>query len=201
MSKDKLLPVRVLHIASGDLWAGAEMQLYTLAKALKNNIDINIDIVLLNHGELEKKLLNSGINIIVVDESKLSSLLVLWKLTGVIRHNRPDVIHTHRLKENVLDCLAARLNGNIPTLRTVHGASEHAPSWRQLSKYVNHWLDYICGRYLQHAIIAVSEDLAVILKKKGLSGQQDSCSSKWYRLRGSIQSNQGEEFQASLRQF
>ena len=35
MKVEKTHPIRVLHIASGDLWAGAEVQLYTLAKALE----------------------------------------------------------------------------------------------------------------------------------------------------------------------
>ena len=58
MIKDKTRPLSVLHIASGDLWAGAEVQLFTLAKALKNNTNTIVDIILLNHGILEKKLLN-----------------------------------------------------------------------------------------------------------------------------------------------
>jgi len=164
MTIDKTHPVRVLHIASGDLWAGAEVQLFTLAKALKNNTHTIVDIILLNHGELEEKLLGIGINVIVLDESKLNSLVILWKLIRCIHQIRPDVIHTHRIKENILGSVAARLYGNIPTLRTSHGASEHTPSWRYPSKRINHWLNFVCGRYLQHAIIAVSEDLAEKLK-------------------------------------
>ena len=75
---DKARPVRVLHIASGDLWAGAEVQLFTLAKALKDNTNTIVDIVLLNYGTLEKKLLGKGINVIVFDETKLSSLAILY---------------------------------------------------------------------------------------------------------------------------
>jgi glycosyltransferase involved in cell wall biosynthesis len=164
MTIDKSSPIRVLHIASGDLWAGAEVQLLTLAKALKNNTSTIVEIILLNHGVLEKKLLSSGINVIVLDESKLNSLIILWKLIRIVRQIQPDVIHTHRIKENILGCVAARLNGNIPTLRTSHGASEHAPSWKQLPKRFIHWLNVICGRYLQQAIIAVSEELAEKLK-------------------------------------
>ncbi len=165
MTIDKARPIRVLHIASGDLWAGAEVQLFTLAKALKNNTNTIVDIILLNYGILEKKLLGNGINVIVFDETKLSSLAILWKLIRTIHQIQPDVIHTHRLKENILGCVAARLNGNIPTLRTAHGAPEHSPSWRQFPKRIIHWLDFFCGRYLQQAIISVSEDLAERLKK------------------------------------
>jgi glycosyltransferase involved in cell wall biosynthesis len=120
---------------------------------------------LLNHGVLEKKLLSCGIHVIVLDESKLNSLIILCKLIRIVHQIQPDVIHTHRLKENILGCVAARLNSNIPTVRTSHGASEHLPSWKHPSKRIIHWLNFICGRYLQQAIIAVSEDLAEQLKK------------------------------------
>ena len=164
MTIDKTRPIRLLHIASGDLWAGAEVQLFTLAKALKNNTNTIVEIILLNHGILEEKLLSSGFNVIVLDETKLNSLIILWKIIRIIRKIEPDVIHTHRIKENILGCLAARLTGNIPTLRTSHGASEHTPSRRNLPKHIIRWLNFICGRYLQRAIIAVSEDLAEKLK-------------------------------------
>jgi len=164
MTLDNTRPIRVLHIASGDLWAGAEVQLFTLAKALKNNTNTIVEIILFNHGVLENKLLDSDINVIVLDESKLNSLVIVWKLIRIIHQIQPDVIHTHRVKENILGCIAARLNGNIPTLRTSHGAPEHAPSWKQLPKRFIHWLNVICGRYLQQAIVAVSADLAEKLK-------------------------------------
>lgn len=165
MTLDKTHPIRVLHIASGDLWAGAEVQLFTLAKALKNNTNTIVDIVLFNHGTLEQKLLSCDINVIVLDESKLNGLAILRRLIQITHQIQPDVIHTHRLKENILGCIAARLNGNIPSLRTSHGAPETSPSWRRPHKRIIHWLDFLCGRYLQRAIIAVSEDLAEKLKK------------------------------------
>ena len=166
MTLDNTRPIRVLHIASGDLWAGAEVQLFTLAKALKDNTNTIVEIILLNHGMLEKKLLSSGINVIVLDESKLGGFAILWKLSRLINRIQPDVIHTHRIKENILGSVAARLNGNIPTLRTSHGAPEHTPLWKHLPKRTIHWLDYICGRYLQQAIVAVSEDLAEKLRNR-----------------------------------
>ena len=149
MTIDKSHPVRVLHIASGDLWAGAEVQLFTLAKALKNNTNTIVDIVLLNHGILEQKMLDCGINVIVLDESKLNGLTILRQLIHITHQIKPDVIHTHRLKENILGSIAARLNGNIPSLRTSHGAPEHPPSWRQLPKRIIYWLDFFCGRFQQ----------------------------------------------------
>ena len=161
---DKPPNINVLHIASGDLWAGAEVQLFTLAKALNNRKDIDISVVLLNHGMLEQKLLNEGIDVNVLDESTLNGFQILLQLIYIVREIKPDVIHTHRVKENVLGSVAALFN-NIPTVRTQHGAPEHKPAWFHTTKHLFPFIDNLCGRFLQKKIIAVSEDLAGILQE------------------------------------
>jgi len=154
--------INVLHIASGDLWAGAEVQLYTLAKALNKRQDTNITVVLLNHGMLEKKLVENGVHVTVLDESKLNAFKILRRLITTIHKEKPDVIHTHRVKENILGSLAALVH-NTPTVRTTHGAPEHKPAWQQIPKRLILFIDWFCGRFLQKKIIAVSDDLAEIL--------------------------------------
>jgi glycosyltransferase involved in cell wall biosynthesis len=101
----------------------------------------------------------------VIDETRLNGLQILRQLGKIIRDKRPDIIHTHRTKENILGSIAARFNGNVPSLRTAHGAPEHYPAWYQLPKRMILLMDRFCGCYLQHRIIAVSEDLAGILTR------------------------------------
>ena len=155
--------LKVMHVASGDLWAGAEVQLYTLAKTLHNKSSATVSVVLLNHGRLEQELHDAGIEVIVLDESKLNSISILKQLVHTLRRLKPDVIHTHRLKENIIGSLAAWLAGRTPSLRTVHGAPEHRPSWLKFPKRILFFIDRQCGRFLQKKIIAVSEDLGKIL--------------------------------------
>jgi len=124
-----------------------------------------VSVVLLNHGRLEQELNNAGIKVKVLDESKLNGLQILRMLFRTIREQRPDVVHTHRTKENALGSIAALLAGGVPSLRTAHGAPEHRPSWRQITKRLINTLDWFCGRFIQRKIIAVSEDLSNILKK------------------------------------
>ena len=145
---NKIHTVNVLHIASGDLWAGAEAQLFTLAKTLNSQQGININIVLLNHGILEQKLLNNEINVIVFDESRLNSFQILLQLINTISKIRPDVIHTHRVKENILGSISALFN-NTPTLRTAHGAPENKPAWFHIPKQLILFMDWFCGRFIQ----------------------------------------------------
>jgi len=155
---------RILHIASGDLWAGAESQLFTLVTTLHKSLGITVSVVLLNHGILEDRLTKAGIEVIVLDETSLNAFQILRRLIHVINEQRPDVIHTHRIKENILGSIAALFAGKTPSLRTVHGAPEHYPSWKQGSKRMIRYLDRLSGRLLQDRVIAVSGDLAGILK-------------------------------------
>ena len=156
--------IHVLHIASGDLWAGAEAMLYTLAKTLHSKLSTQVTVVLLNHGTLEQKLRDCGIAVFVLDESHLNGFQVLQQLCRIIDDIKPDVIHSHRSKENILGSIAAWYKHRIPSLRTVHGAPEHRAPLHQLPRYIIQFLNRFSGRLLQRYIIAVSADLANKLK-------------------------------------
>ena len=158
-------PISILHIASGDLWAGAEVQLYTLVRALDKLPGASVRVILLNHGTLERKLNEEGIEVLVFDETRQSSLQILRRIQQSIGEQRPDVIHTHRLKENILGSIAGYLAGRVPSMRTVHGAPEHQAPWWQMPKRIIRALDRLTAIYTQRRIIAVSEDLAVSLRK------------------------------------
>jgi glycosyltransferase involved in cell wall biosynthesis len=161
MSESRILDI--MHIASGDLWAGAEVQLFTLALALKRTQQVNLVVILLNHGKLEQQLQENGIRVIVIDESRLNGLQILRRLMKCMHEFNPDVVHTHRFKENILGSIAAFFSGRIAGIRTVHGAAEQDVSWRQFIKKTVMAVDRFCGTFLQQKIIAVSDELAAKL--------------------------------------
>lgn len=152
-------PIKVLHIISGDLWAGAETQAYTLLTSLPKEFELLV--MLMNHGELEERLIAAGIQTQVIDERSTKSVTIISKLMQCIRRFSPHIIHTHRQKENILGTIANILSQlpkftRIRSVRTVHGAPEHnAKGVRKLIIK----LDNICGNYGQDAIISVSDDL------------------------------------------
>lgn len=156
--------IKIVHIASGDLWAGAEVQLYTLVTQLSTVENTHIHVILLNHGTLEEKLRAKDIPITVLDEASLNGLSILRQMISTVAEIQPNIIHTHRIKENIFGSIAARINSNIPSLRTAHGAPEHKPDGVQIAKRLILFLDWFCARFLQKKIIAVSQDLADILK-------------------------------------
>ncbi|MFH0352546.1 MAG: glycosyltransferase, partial [Chromatiales bacterium] len=152
----------VMHLASGDLWAGAEVQLYNLVRELHVRSDIDLKVVLFNHGVLEERLREAGVPTTVFDETTLGSPHLLWLLAKFMRRHRPDVLHTHRIKENVLGTLASLVCPGTRSIRTIHGAPEHGTSALQLRKSIPVLLDWLCARYLQQKIVCVSDHLRAI---------------------------------------
>lgn len=117
-------PIKLLIIASGDLWAGAEAVVHQLAVGLHHKHSMNVSLVLLNHGRLEKICREAGVQTHVLDEGRYSFPSVLWKLVNICRSIRPDIIHSHRYKENLLAVLAGPFCGRPKLVTTVHGLSE-----------------------------------------------------------------------------
>jgi glycosyltransferase involved in cell wall biosynthesis len=157
--------LRILHIASGDLWAGAEVQAFTLISYLARMPATEVAAVLMNNAMLAERLRSIGVATYVLDEHEIHPLEMVMRLRRVLRSWKPDLIHTHRQKENILGSLANRSCRNVPCVRTVHGANEHAgtPGWRGLRHRTVVKLDQWCGRVLQQRIIAVTQELGTLM--------------------------------------
>lgn len=154
-------PLKILHIASGDLWAGAEVQLYTLCSQLIRNNKLSVSVILMNEGELASKLRSLHIEVIIFDESRLSFPQLLRGVISYCNSNQPNLIHSHRFKENIIAGLC-RLRLGIPSIRTVHGASETTVKTLSINKFLG-YLNLLTGRYLQQQVVAVSNDLRLKL--------------------------------------
>ena len=109
--------MKIAHIASGDLWAGAEVATYHLLSALAERADLTVSAVVLNSGELANRLRARGIAVALTSEAGNSFVAlrrnVQAHLTGA------DLVHAHRYKENLL----AALSGH-PWVTTRHGQLE-----------------------------------------------------------------------------
>jgi glycosyltransferase involved in cell wall biosynthesis len=157
--------VRILHLASGDLWAGAEVQLYQLLRKLRHHPNIAASAVILNEGELARRLSMEGIATLVLDERRLSTPAIFGKLLKHMRAIRPDVVHTHRVKENILGSTCALLLPGARSIRTVHGAEE-GDVQDTLRQSILHGVNYFAARWLQQRTVAVSGSLAQSLEAR-----------------------------------
>lgn len=165
MSNDSPSVTRVMHVISGDLWAGAEAMAHTLLSELRRDPSLELQVVVLNHGILAEKLRDSNVPVTVIEEKRYSALAIFAKLRRLVADIQPHIIHTHRQKENVLGALAARTVG-AKSLRTVHGWIEFPNLGLRLDKRLFRWLDLASGSYLQQRIVAVSDELALKLSRQ-----------------------------------
>ncbi|UCD63463.1 MAG: glycosyltransferase family 4 protein [Candidatus Zixiibacteriota bacterium] len=116
--------IKVCHIISGDLWAGAEIQAYILLRTLSAEPDLCLSTVVLNEGTLAEKLRESGIEVTVVDESRNGFFRILSAVANHLKGRQIDIIHSHRRKENVLAGLLKGKGISRHLVQTVHGSRE-----------------------------------------------------------------------------
>lgn len=151
--------INVHHLASGDRWGGAESQLLNLMNGLRH-IGVSTQACLLNDLETAQRLRDAGHGVSVFDESAMGARDIVSGIRSHLKQHQPDVLHTHRQKENVLGSLARLACHKGVSVRTQHGAAEYSPSMKQRLFVAADWL---CGRLFQDAIIAVSEELGAQL--------------------------------------
>jgi glycosyltransferase involved in cell wall biosynthesis len=152
-------PITVTHIISGDLWAGAEVQVYNLCKALSASKEIAVTAVIFNPGILHDKLMELGLPVTLADEANTGALAIAKAIAAHCKAQGTDIVHTHGFKENVLGVLGKELARVRFSVRTVHGNPEHQISWKKPHKWLVNRLEIWMGRTRQQAVIAVSSQL------------------------------------------
>lgn len=162
----KAKPPVVTHIISGDLWAGAEAQVYQLISGLKAADQIVPTAVVFNKGILYNKLAGLGINVTLADETSMSPLAQVLSIRAHLREYHTNIVHTHGFKENVLGTIAQHLARVPRSLRTAHGNPEIATTWRKPLKKLTSLLDDATAHYGQDAVVAVSRQLEATLSAR-----------------------------------
>lgn len=152
-------PITITHIISGDLWAGAEVQVYNLCQALSARMDVSVTAVVFNPGILHDKLVELGIPVTLADETHTGPFSIAKAIATHCKMQGTDIVHTHGFKENVLGVLGKELARVPYSVRTVHGNPEHEFSFRKPHKWLTSRLDIWLGRLRQQAVIAVSTQL------------------------------------------
>jgi len=154
-------PMRICYVISGDLWAGAEVMIHRLLSGLIIYQDLELSVILLNEGKLAVEIRKLGIHVEVVDEERLSFFQIVKNVRMIISDFAPDIIHSHRIKENILAYFSVKNSERkIILISTQHGMPEPVKmKWKKykdvlLSKYNI----YILSTYFKKLIV-VSADI------------------------------------------
>ncbi|RJP41189.1 MAG: glycosyltransferase family 1 protein [Desulfobacteraceae bacterium] len=154
-----------MHIISGDLWAGAEAMAYQLLSGLNKLDRIDLYLIILNKGRLELSCRQLGIKTFLVNERTLPATAIAGRVIRIARKIKPDIIHAHRYKENILAASMAGFCGRPKLVATQHGRSEaDNPSFR--NRIISR-LNHACLQRIFTEVVAVSKDTAEYLLHAG----------------------------------
>jgi L-malate glycosyltransferase len=156
-------PIKVCHIAHGDLWAGAEVQLAALLEALAHDSTWELSAIVLNEGRLASDIAKLGIPVTVFSEGQYSSFGLFTRIARHLKQSCPDIIHTHKYKDTILGACAAA-SACVPTVvRTIHGMTEPFLGTAYLKMMGYELLDRLIISTRVKKLIAVSCNIAATL--------------------------------------
>jgi len=151
--------IAVTHLISGDLWAGAEAQAYFILKNLQKVEHLRLSAILLNRGKLSEKLEEIGLEVHVVDESKLGFLKIGRHCEDIVVELKADIVHSHRYKENIIAALIKR-NGRVSHLvQTVHGMSEPFSGLKAIKGWLYEQLNAALTKRCFARVLTVSDEI------------------------------------------
>lgn len=158
--------ISVCQIASGDLWAGAEVQIAAMIRYLARKNDIRLSAILLNHGRLAEEIERLGVETIVIPESQTGFFGVLRRAEDFLRTRKPHILHSHRYKENLLAALLARRFRIAALVRTQHGLQEPLRGLKGSKHALIQTFDRMTARWSAARIIGVSSDVTLQLRQR-----------------------------------
>ena len=158
----KLMILKVLHVASADVWAGAEVQVFNQVNALHQRDDVEVSALLLNDGELARRLRAGNVPIEIAPEAQLSTMGLIGAIRACARNRGADIVHTHDYKETILACMA--LPGTT-RVATAHGAMEPHGGLAGLRIRLWQHIERRCINHFGAGVICVSGDLAEQLRR------------------------------------
>ncbi len=116
--------MKSILLASGDLWAGAEVVVYQLVKGFRSFSDLQLIVILLNNGRLADEIEKLEVDVRIVNEASCTFYTLSLAIRVIIRDFAPDIVHSHRYKENLFAWLATRGMKNTRIVATQHGMPE-----------------------------------------------------------------------------
>lgn len=151
--------MRVMILASGDLWAGAEVMVYQLTCGLAAVAEVELCAVIFNNEKLAGELKKIGAKVFIIDESKLSFPAIVRAVYRLAVVFSPDVIHSHRYKENLLAWLISRVMRKVRLVSTQHGMPELTGIDQHIFSKIRTWLSFRQLSCFFDRTVLVSEEM------------------------------------------
>jgi len=153
-------PLKIIYVIPGDLWAGAESQVYYTLKMLNKISEFDVNIILFNKADLYNRLYKDGIDVHCVDENTNNGLhLCLW-MRIIFKQECPDIVHVHGYKSHILTSLAKLISGGrFLIVRTIHGQLNPPVMSSNIKSFLLNKLEDNLLKSYTGLSIAVSKDI------------------------------------------
>ncbi len=150
--------LKIFYIITKSNFGGAQRYLFDLTTSLSKN-DFDISVITGGNGLLIKKLIESKIEVITLEQlgrdiNLKNDFLVFIRLLKLFWQEKPDIVHLNSSKIGGLGSLAARLTGIKKIIFTAHGFAfneEGGLAYKITTKLLS-WITIL----LCHQVIAVS---------------------------------------------
>ncbi len=153
-------------MVSGDLWGGAEAQVYQLVKHTIEKDNCKVCVITLNKGVLFDKLCDLSISVVAIEENKRHLWEMIAEMRSFFKKNSVHLIHCHGFKENFLAGIAGKMSGKLVTTRTHHGRGVVRGSFPKV------FVEKLNACFLTDKMIAVSHELKTFLTENGFSSSK-----------------------------
>jgi len=150
--------MRITILASGDLWAGAEVVVYHLVRGLLDLPEVQLSAVFLNRGRLADEVADLGGDVHILDEAEHSFFSLARNFKKLISQLKPDILHSHRYKENFLAWYASRGSSGLRLIATQHGMPERFGRTSFKSR-IRSFLSFYLLSHSFSRTVAVSEEM------------------------------------------
>jgi L-malate glycosyltransferase len=157
--------ISVCHVSEGGAWAGAEVQVATLLRALSQCPEIDLYAIVLHDGRLARELRRFGITVQVVSEQQKSFPKVISECLAFVRSKNAEILHSHNYKENLIALSLSHVGNVTHLVRTEHGHPEPYSAIRNPKHWCVLTADRLAAKYMGAQIISVSSDLGEYWKK------------------------------------
>jgi len=169
-NKSNVARIKVLHIIASPAIGGAEKLLLTLSKNLdRNKFDVILGIFIYENDSNDLMWQEAGKLDLTLEPIRIRCVYGLTQvldLYGIIKKHRPDVIHTHGYKTNILGFVMARAF-RIPIVTTFHGwLHSQSPTTKLFFRTSIKLLLYF------DLVITVSDQIKTALIEKGVPSKK-----------------------------
>ncbi len=161
-----LPPLSICHVITGQMWAGAQVQVATLLKSLVSISGLTLHSIVFEEGRLAQELRGCGVRVKVIPLRQAGSLpRILSQSREFLAGQQIQIIHAHGYKENIVASALAKWCRIPVQVRTFHGARTPFTGFKPKHRAAL-FLDQLVTRSFVDHNIVVSGNLAESLMAK-----------------------------------